>query len=133
MKLRIIELAAMGMDALKAMALKGQLHGPSMWMAFRGAGTYIKAVAKGDIASDSDQAGRADICRLCQHCTPRPVEVGGRTVTSFYCGTPAWYADAWDNEKTCGCLVGISVDREPLQHAAGKAVVESERCPLGKW
>lgn len=134
MKLSLSDLAKLAVDQVAELVKSGEVRGPSMWAGFRGAAKYLKAVAKGDIASDSDQAGRADICRGCKHATPRLVFVRGKPVATFYCGTPAWYADEWDNQQgTCGCLVGISVDGEPLQHAAGKAVVDSERCPLGKW
>jgi len=128
--MRLIDLARLARDELVSMAEDGRLKGPNVWTALKGGGRYLAAVATGDAALEAVQRFRADVCRTCEHAKDRAVFVNGEPVIAWYCGEP--FEDRGEGEP-CGCLVGISVDGEPLQHAAGKAVLDSEECPRGKW
>lgn len=126
----IRELARLTRDELIAMAEDGRLRGPNVWTAIKGGARYLTAVATGDTALEAIQRYRAGVCRNCEHAKDRALFLNNQPVISWYCGQP--FEDQGAG-KPCGCLVGISVDGEPLQHAAGKAVVDSEDCPLRKW
>lgn len=128
--MKLVDLARLARDELVEMAQDGRLKGPNVWTALKGGAKYLTAVATGDTALEAVQQYRAGVCRTCQHANDRAVFMNGHPVIAWYCGEP--FEDKGEG-KPCGCLVGISVDGDPLQHAAGKAVVDSEDCPRGLW
>ncbi|NDC64728.1 MAG: hypothetical protein EBZ59_12260 [Planctomycetia bacterium] len=97
---------------LAALAQDGRLRPEHLWVAAKGAGRYVTAVALGDEAGEELREARL---RACQQCPSRT----GIDLES-YCG-PA-FEDRLDHQPpTCGCL------------CAGKASVKSERCPQNNW
>lgn len=127
--LNLRDIVALGMDEIVALARAGQLRPQHFGVAARGAVRYHKAIAAGDIASDAEQARRAAICGRCEHRRWRDVEGETKAIAS-YCGDP--FVDRGKGQP-CGCLVMVTVAGDVVSdHAAGKAQVASERCPLRK-
>lgn len=122
--MNIRDVLALGMDACKALFLRGELSNRMMWVALRGAWAYVVAVASGDVAADADADSRAATCLGCPIVTSRPV-AGGR-VTAHYCGAPIIGGGGG-----CGCLVAATVDGQPIP--AGLTVVASKACPAGRF
>jgi hypothetical protein len=123
--LTLQKLAGLGAETLMEKALSGELRGRHLWTAYRGAGEYRAAVAAGDIATEEEQARRVRVCGGCGRRTDEPKAVG----VAHWCGEA--FEDRSDAGGTCGCLVALTVDG--VMHAAGRAVVGSEGCPLGLW
>jgi len=99
---------------------------PSMaWVGARGASRFALAILAGDVASPEDREVRRAICREC----PERVraKLFGAKSESDWCGAllqrqaPSSNCASCEGAKTCGCLL------------AGKTMVASEECPLGKW
>jgi len=124
----IIQLARLGFDDLLARALAGELAPANLWLAVEGGSRYAAAVARGDLATTPVAAARAARCSACPVRTERPMRAGGGSVG--YCGEP--FTERMESAvRSCGCLVTLSVEGETV--AAGKTVVESEKCPNGFW
>lgn len=90
------------------------------WTAILGATKYVAAWTRGDRATASKRAYRVATCGQCEYHTKYTVLVTGQKVG--FCGSKFVVTGA-----TCGCMV--TVDGKP----AGKTMIESERCPSGKW
>lgn len=104
-----------GLDIM-AMARAGELTPRKAWVAMKGAEKYVRAVASGDVADSETITLRLAQCRVCPAAS-----VPGRVYLS-YCGTPLdEKLDGPVQERTCGCV------------CAGKASVQSEKCPRGRW
>lgn len=124
-------LVRLGMDELVALARRGELRGRHVWLAMQGARTYHRAVLRGDVAGAEDQATRARQCVTCTHHRERTVVLDGQVVRAGYCGQPLSDADGQGKRgRPCGCLVTMTVDGSTV--AAGRAIVASRACPLGK-
>lgn len=129
-ELTLRQLVGLGMCELRSRVHRRQIRGRHVWVALKGAMRYHYALDMGDVASNADQARRAAACHGCEHRRFRDVETGGEKVVAGYCGEP-FVDKSGTDPSTCGCLVTVSVLGETLAtHAAGRAVVASERCPL---
>lgn len=132
--LGLLELVRLGGDEIIEMAKNGTIRGRHLWVAIKGAETYRRAVAAGDLRPVERAKTCARVCAGCNLRTVREVEVNGTLVVAGYCGKPFEVVKA--NPKkgtfaTCGCLVTMTFGGELLP--AGKAVVQSERCPNELW
>lgn len=126
--MNLVTLCALGTESLAAKALSGELDREHLWTAMDGATKYREAVAAGDVASKSEQRRRLRVgCRGCERITTERSAMPG--VTKWYCGRA--FEDRTAEGGTCGCLVALRVMGRTL--AAGKVVVGSERCPMGRW
>ena len=121
-------------EEYKAKVLAGEIRGVDIWPALKGGALYWQQWKRGDRASEYDLADRANTCAKCKHRTAREQDINGAQAIRWTCGQPAYNRDAWDEEDgTCGCLVGLSFNGQPLTYAVGMAACHSEECPLGKW
>lgn len=121
--MNLIDAAMLGRDRLIELAKRDLLDRSVLWMALKGASRYIGAVVANDVASDNDATMRAMTCATCPELDRAKTSRDG--VSAGYCGTGEVPG------KTCGCLVTITIGIST--RAAGKTIVESERCPQGKW
>lgn len=121
------ELVTMGMHELAAMAQRGELRGRHVWVAIRGARAYHEAVAAGDVADADERGRRAAACGRCKHHRTRESTTAAGAVLAGYCGEP--FIDGGGG-RPCGCLVTVTVQGRTT--AAGRAIVASKACPLGK-
>jgi hypothetical protein len=121
--LSLKDLVRLATPELVRLALDGKLSPKDAWTALRGAEKYRRAVASGDIASESIQEERANVCWSCPSSTSRTAT---ENITAVHCGQA--YRDTG---KTCGCLVLVRVNGQIAP--AGKTVVASEACPQGRW
>jgi hypothetical protein len=128
--MRFLDLLRLGTDTLIDMALKGSLTPSTLWTALKGAESYRAAMAAGDVASEDEQLSRAAICAACPSRTSRRVD--SIKATASYCGEPFNDRTAEADKPSCGCLVTISVDGQPLG-PAGKTMIKSEACPQKRW
>lgn len=118
----VLQFAAMGYEDLARLALTGRLTGPLVWMALEGAGTFLSALVRGDVAGKAERERRAQQCAQC----PLRVDKVYRSVgaTGGTCGD----LDAGDPERgTCGCRVTVTV--KGRVYPAGKTWIASESCP----
>lgn len=129
----LTSLVRLGMDELVALARAGRLRPGHVGVAVKGGRRYHAAIERGDIASEDERARRAAICGRCEHRRWRDVGLEEGTdakMIASYCG------DAFVDQgkgRPCGCLVMVTVAGERVSdHAAGRAMVASERCPLRK-
>lgn len=129
----LIDLARLAAPAIVEMAKAGTLRPTTLWLAIEGAGTYAAAVARGDIASDADQATRATTCQGCTGHTETHATLNGQPITIGWCGERLRDSQTGPDGQgpTCGCMVTITVLGSTV--AAGKAVVGSQACGRGKW
>ena len=128
------ERLALDHEEYKQAVKDGRIRGADIWPALDGASLYWQQWKRGDRAGTGDLAERAITCRECPKSAARERYINGKQVISFTCGQPAGTRDEWDDsDGTCGCLVGLSFNGQPLTHAVGMAALESEDCPLGKW
>lgn len=121
--MNIIEAAMLGKDRLIELAKRDSLDARFLWLALRGASKYVSAVVRGDVACDNDAATRALTCATCPMIDR--VKTSKPDVLAGYCGTGEVEG------KSCGCLVTLTVGL--TTRPAGKSIVDSERCPQGKW
>lgn len=119
-----VSMASMALrGTLDAAALirAGAMHRRMAWTGLEGARKYVEAVAAGDVASEAEIERRMQACRACTAPTPLPANP---RVTLGYCGpafTDLTHEGIAIEERSCGCLI------------MGKVMVESEKCPRGKW
>lgn len=128
--MKLFQLLKLGTETLIDMALKGSLSPSTLWTALKGAEKYRAAMTDGDVASQDEQISRAAICAACPSRTTRRID--SIKATAGYCGEPFNDRTLELDTPTCGCLVSILVDGEPLAQA-GKLMVASEVCPQNKW
>jgi hypothetical protein len=85
------------------------------WLAARGAGRYVLALSRGDVAPDEIVAIRRGECAVC----PFRTSCAG----AEYCGPALEESppEAAGDVRTCGCLI------------PAKTAVASEECPQGRW
>jgi hypothetical protein len=122
------DLLKLGTAELVAKALAGELSAGTLWTAIRGAERYRAAMAAGDVASETEAQRRAQVCANCPSRTSRQVAALG--ADAHYCG-PAFEDRTAETPPTCGCLISVTVGGKAAP--AGKAMVNSERCPQGIW
>lgn len=122
-RLSVVELCRVGVHGLERMARRGDLAPEHVWVALAGVKRYRRAVKRGDVCSEGDQAGRLAECAACCHCTEHPLE--SFDATAHYCGEP--FRDEGDG-RPCGCLVGLTIGG--VTYPAGRLVVASMGCPL---
>lgn len=129
-ELTLRQLVGLGMCELRSRAHRGRIRGRHVWVALKGAMRYHHALDMGDVAGEAEQARRVRACAGCEHRTLREVETASEKVVAGYCGEP-FVEKAGTDPATCGCLVTVTVAGHAVaDHAAGRAVVASERCPL---
>lgn len=107
------------------MALRGELGPDKVWVAMKAAAKYLKAIATGDVAPESEAVKRAGICAICTSCQWESVSSLADTERGW-CGVPFKETDT-----TCGCFVALSVHGE--LNVGAKVCVASEQCPQDKW
>lgn len=111
--------AAAGGHVIRQLRDEGKLKPEHFWVGLRGATKYARAVAAGDIALPQLVADRLDKCAACPALVPEnslPYAHPG------WCGPPLEeHLEGPVRERTCGCLL------------IGKAHVQREMCPRGKW
>lgn len=122
------DLARTGAETLAALALRGQLPPSRLWTAMRGARRFVVALAAGDVAPPAQADERATCCVACASATTHPTALAD--TAKVFCGSPFIEARA---QRTCGCLVALTVRNGTTPMAAGKTLVASEHCPQGKW
>lgn len=117
------ELVKLAVPDLVNLALTGKLRPRHLWLAIEGATTFRSAVARGDVATWSEQLVRAGKCSRCvwAHQVPKPKI----DAVAYYCGEPF---KGRTNPDLCGCLCAMTINGRALP--AGKTVVASESCPL---
>jgi len=108
------------------LAREGRLESRWMWAAVRGGWRYVAAMVTGDVADTTTATGRAHTCAACDAADT--VQTSRAGLCAVYCGTGVATASG----PTCGCLVGITNNGNPIE-PAGKVCVASERCPRGHW
>lgn len=120
------DLAKLGLVRVISLARQKVLSLKFIWTAVNGGWAYVKAVEGGDVCATEEAQKRVRICATCSAFDEEQSVV--QDVRAFYCGT----GDDENGKPTCGCLVAITVEKQPLQHA-GKTIVASESCPRGYW
>lgn len=110
-------------DRLIELAKADELPARFVWLALKGASRYVSAAARGDVACDNDAAARSMHCATCP--TADRQSTGRGDVCAIYCGRGEVPG------VSCGCLVAVTVGI--TTRAAGKTIIESERCPQGHW
>lgn len=98
-----------------------------VFLAFRGAARYRKALSRGDVSSQKTADARAAKCYRCPSRSSGERNVAG--MVPYYCGS---LGVETDDPKTCGCFVAyLTMDGQVLPGA--KVWVASERCPQDRW
>lgn len=113
----IAEFLLQGIADVAVMVKEGRFDVSMFWVGLEGAGTYLEAIASGDVASEADWLERLKTCGKCPSATPIPADPSKRI---GYCGKPL-DPDMAAAAPTCGCLL------------AGKCRVASQSCPQRKW
>lgn len=115
----VSDVLRMGAMDMVRMALRGKLRPSHVWVAMRGAEKFVEAMRRGDVATDQQLEIRGKACASCGLCTEHATPIAG--TTKRYCGAPYETTD-----KTCGCLVGVTING--VFYAGGKAAVRTESC-----
>ena len=106
-------IARHGKAALLDLARRGELDIGHVWLGVRGTGTYLAAIARGDVAGEAMQEGRLGVCAVCPARTGSGEEI--------YCGPPLEEHAEYQGGATCGCAL------------KAKTAVKSEACVRGLW
>ena len=121
-----ISLVRLGLDRVIALARSGSLPPAYLWAAVKGGWRYLEAISTGDVSPDAISSERLEACKGCNALELVATSKPG--VAAAYCGR----GEPMSGGPTCGCLVGITVEREPIK-PAGKLLVGSEACPRYLW
>lgn len=125
------EIAKLTGADVAARAVAGELSPAQVWTGFKGAAVYTRALASGDIAPGYTASDRLQRCLSCPHATRGGEHrLAAGISQAIYCG-PMLLDRLEEADPTCGCLVAVTVGGEFIP--AGKTLVQSCRCPQGKW
>lgn len=132
--MNLLQISKLAARTVVNMALEGKLELGHLWTAFKGGGTYLTAIAAGDIASPAEAQRRVAICDSCPNCVYEEKknlkDKNGRRVVAIalYCGPPL---DPNPAPGVCSCLVGCRANG--VLTPGAKTHVASQECPSGKW
>ena len=126
------ELANLGAREAAALLVEGRLSPVQAWVAVKGAEKYLQAVKEGRVKQEQWADAAAKVCSKCDRRFEREIALKRDMATATYCGVMGKEEfDAAARLRTCGCLVGLTVNG--VVHGAAKTVVEGEACPGGYW
>lgn len=122
--LSLPQLAKLAAAEQVRMARAGELRWSQVWVAMKGAGKYLKAIASGDIRGQLEAHLFAGVCSNCPWARKYSSAIDG--VDLFFCG-PRFE----ERGHTCGCMVGVMQAGNEKLMPAGAAWVASHACPMG--